>query len=161
MTRRARRGDRPGALPAVEVSWALGGVRLLSDAEVREAVRAALAHGGRMDAVVSVVFVTDAELARLHAEHLGDPSLTDVMAFDLGTAGGGPAGEVYVSVERARAVARARDLAPERELALYVVHGVLHLCGFDDRRAPDRARMRRAERAVLASIGDVRRAARR
>jgi probable rRNA maturation factor len=161
MTRRPRRGARAGAIPAVEVSWPIGGVRLLSDAEVGEAVRAALAHGGRADAAVSVVFVTDAELARLHAEHLGDPSPTDVMAFDLGTAGGGPAGEVYVSVERARAVARARDLAPELELALYVVHGVLHLCGFDDRSGPDRARMRRAERTVLASIGDVRRVAHR
>jgi ssRNA-specific RNase YbeY (16S rRNA maturation enzyme) len=46
-------------------------------------------------------------------------------------------------------------MVPELELALYVVHGVLHLCGFDDRSGPDRARMRRAERTVLASIGVV------
>jgi probable rRNA maturation factor len=58
-----------------------------------------------------------------------------------------------VSVERARVEARRRDLSPERELALYVVHGCLHLCGFDDRAPRPRARMRAAERAVLARLG--------
>jgi probable rRNA maturation factor len=96
--------------------------------------------------------VTDRELARLHGERLGDPSPTDVMAFDLGP-GKGVAGEVYVSAERARRVSRERDEPPERELALYVVHGCLHLCGFDDRRPRDRARMRAAERSVLSRLG--------
>lgn len=141
------------ARPAAEVSWTVGGVRLLSEAEVCAAVAAALAHGGRPELTLAVVFVSDAELARLHGEHLGDPSPTDVMAFDLGEAGRGPAGELYVSVERARAVARERDLAPEAELLLYVVHGCLHLCGHDDHAPRARARMRAAERAVLARLG--------
>jgi probable rRNA maturation factor len=139
--------------PLLEVSWAVAGPRLLSDAEVRAAVEAALEHAGRAHMPLAVVFVSDGVLARLHHRHLGDPRPTDVMAFDLGEDGNGPAGEVYVSVERALAVARARDLAPERELALYLVHGVLHLCGHDDRRPADRRRMRAAERAVLARLG--------
>ncbi len=139
--------------PPAQVSWTVSGPRLLSEAEVRTVVEAALAHGGRPELEVAVVFVSDAELARLHATHLGDPSPTDVMAFDLGAAGGGAAGELYVSVERARAEARLRDLPPERELALYVVHGCLHLCGHDDRRPRPRARMRVAERAVLTRLG--------
>ncbi len=142
----------PRGRPA-EVSWTVPGPRLLSEAEVRVVVSAALEHGGRAGLALSVVFVADVELARLHASHLGDPSPTDVMAFELGEEGGGAEGELYVSVERARAEARARDLAPERELALYVVHGCLHLCGFDDRRAGPRVRMRAAERAVLARLG--------
>jgi probable rRNA maturation factor len=143
--------------PAAEVSWAVRGPRLLSAAEVRAAVTAALAHGGRPELLLSIVFVSDAELARLHAEHLDDSSPTDVMAFDLGVEGGGPAGEVYVSVERARAVARERGLAPEAELLLYVVHGCLHLCGHDDHEPRARARMRAAERAVLARLVRARR----
>lgn len=136
-----------------EVHWNVPGPRLLSVAEVRAAVGASLQHGGRADLLLSVVFVSDAELARLHELHLGDPSPTDVMAFDLGEFGSGPAAEVYVSVDRARAVARTRDLAPERELALYVVHGCLHLCGFDDHSPTQRARMRRAEKAVFRKLG--------
>lgn len=139
--------------PLAEVSWSVPGPRLLSGRAVQAAVGAALAKGGRAGLQVAVVFVSDLELADLHARHLGDPSPTDVMAFDLGEGGAGPAGEVYVSVERARAVARARDLPPERELALYVVHGCLHLCGHDDHEPRARARMRRAEREVLARLG--------
>lgn len=138
--------------PPAEVSWTMPGPRLLSEAEVRSAVAAALAQGGRPELGVAVVFVSDEELARLHQRYLGDPSPTDVLAFDLGE-GRGAAGELYVSVERARAEARARDLPPERELTLYVVHGCLHLCGHDDRRPAPRARMRAAERAVLARLG--------
>ena len=41
----------------------------------------------------------------------------------------------------------------EGELLLYLVHGALHLCGFDDRTAPQRARMRAAEAAVLSDLG--------
>lgn len=141
-----------------QVAWTVPGPRLLSEAEVRAAVAAALEHGRRPGLVVAVVFVSDTELARLHGRYLGDPSPTDVMAFDLGEPGlrrgdDGPGAELYVSVERARAEARARDLAPEGELALYVVHGCLHLCGHDDLRPGPRARMRAAERAVLARLG--------
>jgi probable rRNA maturation factor len=135
-----------------EIEWTVPGPRLLSDEEVCRAVDAALEHGGRAGLTVAVTFVSDRKLARLHARHLEDPRPTDVMAFDLGEAGAGPAGELYVSVDRARSEARERGLAPEAELKLYLVHGCLHLCGFDDRRPEARARMRAAERTVLARI---------
>jgi len=120
---------------------------------VRAAAVAALEHGDRVGMPLAIVFVSDAALARLHARWLGDPSPTDVMAFDLGTDGAGPAGEIYVSVERARAEARRRRIRPERELTLYVVHGCLHLCGYDDHDPRERGRMRRAEAVVLGKLG--------
>jgi len=138
--------------PAAGVHWAASGRRLLSEREVQATVAVALAHGGRPGLRVEVVFVADRALARLHARHLGDPSPTDVITFDL-AGGAGAEAELYVSVQRARAEARARGLAPERELALYVVHGCLHLCGFDDRTPRARARMRHAEAEVLGRLG--------
>ncbi|MCK6448952.1 MAG: rRNA maturation RNase YbeY [Planctomycetes bacterium] len=128
--------------------------RPLTDREARRTVRAAAEHGGRAGAAWSVVFVSDRELAALHAQWLDDPSTTDVITFDL-EGGAGPAGELYVSVDRAVAVSRARGGSVERELALYLVHGVLHLCGYDDRLPSARRRMRRAERRVLESLGHV------
>jgi probable rRNA maturation factor len=100
-----------------------------------------------------VVFVDDADLARMHGEWLGDGSPTDVISFDLGEDEPGPVGELYVSAERARAVAAERGLDERRELALYVVHGALHLCGFDDHEPAERERMRAAEAIVLGSLG--------
>jgi probable rRNA maturation factor len=138
---------------ALEISWTVGGPRLLSDEEIRRTVAAALSRGGRPGMRLALVFVSDRALARMHARYLHDPRPTDVLAFDLGTAGHGPDGELYVSAERARAEARARGLPPDRELALYIVHGCLHLCGFDDHDPVPRRRMRAAERVVLAALG--------
>jgi probable rRNA maturation factor len=138
----------------VEVAWARGlraqspvGVR-----EVRRAVNAALEHGERAGTPLSIAFVDDAEIARLHAEWFGDPSPTDVISFELDDGGDGPAGELYVSLECALRVARERGVEPARETLLYVVHGTLHLCGFDDTTARGRARMRKAEALVLARV---------
>lgn len=135
----------------VDVVWRVRR-RPLTDREVRRTVRAAAQLGGRAASAWSVVLVSDRELATLHEEWLDDASATDVITFDLG-GGGGPEGELYVSVDRAVSVARARGISLQRELALYLVHGVLHLCGHDDRGERARRRMRRAERRVLAALG--------
>jgi len=122
-------------------------------AALEAAVEGALRRGGREALDVDVVVVSDDTLSRLHGEWLGDDSRTDVIAFDLGGEDGGPQGEVYVSLDRARERAAVRGVALERELALYAVHGALHLCGLDDHDDDERARMRRAERAVMEELG--------
>lgn len=127
--------------------------RVAGDAAIRDAAVAALAHGGRPGLEVDVILVSDRALAALHAQFLGDPSPTDVMAFDLGADADGPGAEIYVSVDCARRVARTRGVTAERELLLYVVHGALHLCGFDDHADADRKRMRAAEARVLGALG--------
>jgi len=50
-------------------------------------------------------------------------------------------------------VAAARGVAFERELCLYIVHGALHLCGFDDHSSAARKRMRRAESQIMDELG--------
>ena len=141
-------------MAGVEIAWAVAeDAPVLPDAEVARALAAALEHGGRPGIELSVVFVGDEELCRMHAEHLDDPSRTDVITFDLGEEGEGPAGELYVSLDRARRVASERGVPLERELSLYLVHGALHLCGFDDHAEADRVRMRAAESAVLDALG--------
>jgi probable rRNA maturation factor len=136
----------------VEITWTTK-AQPLTDAQVTRAVETALEHGGRSGASIEVAFVDDATLAELHGRFLDDHSSTDVMSFDLGDEGGGPAGEVYVSVDRAEVVAGRRGQSWERELTLYLVHGVLHLCGFDDLEEEDRPAMRGAEVAVLETLG--------
>lgn len=94
----------------------------------------------------------------LNEEHLGHDWVTDVIAFALPAGpvvGGEPTliGELYICA--AVAVDRAVELGvdPTRELALYIVHGCLHLAGMDDQTDGDREAMRRAERETLAAIG--------
>ena len=137
---------------AIEITWTVE-ARPLTDEAVRAAVEAALAHGGRAGLAVEVVLLDDPSLAALHDQWLGDPSVTDVMAFDLGDEGEGPAAEVYASVDRARELARERGVDWGRELALYLVHGALHLCVHDDHEDEERAAMRAAEAAVMEGLG--------
>lgn len=103
---------------------------------------------------LSLVFLTDAALARLHADFLADPTVTDVITFS-GDPAFGTAGEICVSVDaalRQRPGARAFSA----ELALYLVHGWLHLAGYDDLLPARKRRMRAAEaraQAILAAAG--------
>ena len=105
---------------------------------------------------LAVTLVDDAEIAEMNWGFLGEDGPTDVLAFPLEGPDGSErpvVGEVVVSAERALAEAAARGLEPREELALYVVHGVLHLAGHDDHDAGQRARMQEREREVLAAEG--------
>ncbi|MEO0661883.1 MAG: rRNA maturation RNase YbeY [Planctomycetota bacterium] len=136
-----------------------------SDAQLERALLRALDHGGAPDRRVDVIVVDDPTLTDLHGRFLGDPTPTDVVTFDLGgddeaarpTEGGpvedGPDGELYVSLDMARRVALERGVPLARELTLYVVHGALHLCGYDDIDDAERAAMRAAEAVVMDALG--------
>lgn len=144
----ARRARTAGKRPAPQCEILDRGQPRLPRAWLRSVVAAALAHGGRPDLPVSLLLTDDAGIARLHQQFLGDRRATDVIAFDLGDGA-----DVVVSKQTAARVARQRGHGLEAEIALYVVHGLLHVCGHDDHRKRDRARMRAAERVVLAQLG--------
>lgn len=97
---------------------------------------------------LSVVFLTDAALAKLHADFMGDPSPTDVITFE-GEPAAGLAGEICVSVDMAARVARERKTDFAGELTLYLVHGWLHLAGYDDLQPAKKRRMRAAEARAM------------
>jgi len=100
---------------------------------------------------LSIAFVSDAEIAQVHADFMGDPSPTDVITFPS-DAMMESAGEIIVSVDQARSRAAELGEAFSRELSLYLVHGWLHLAGYDDRNETDRAAMRKAEQKALAIL---------
>jgi probable rRNA maturation factor len=105
---------------------------------------------------LSLVFLTDPALARLHADFLNDPTTTDVITFE-GDPTLGTAGEVCVSADTAATYARQHGRDFSNELTLYVVHGWLHLAGYDDLQPAKKRRMRAAEtRAMrLLAAADV------
>ncbi|MBI4600966.1 MAG: rRNA maturation RNase YbeY [Planctomycetes bacterium] len=107
----------------------------------------------RAAGALSLALVGDGEIRRLHREYLGVDAPTDVLSFALRDGGGpdgGVLGEVVVSCDTALREAARRGIEPERELALYAIHGTLHLVGFDDLAPLERRRMREAERRYLA-----------
>lgn len=127
-----------------------------------DAVFASATHRPAPAGELSLVFLTDAALARLHADFLDDPSITDVITFE-GDPAAGTAGEICVSVDAAlrqtvpaslaqlasRPLSRAQLRAFSAELTLYIVHGWLHLAGYDDLQPAKKRVMRRAEARAL------------
>jgi probable rRNA maturation factor len=114
---------------------------------LQRVVATTLAYVERPALPVSLLLTDDAEIAAIHGAHLDDPTPTDVISFDLGDEA-----ELVVSKATARRVAKQHGHTARAELALYIVHGLLHCCGYDDLRARDRVRMRAAERDVLARL---------
>lgn len=104
---------------------------------------------------LSVALVGDARMAGLHEQFMGIPGPTDVLTFPLDADARGRAlsGEIVVCVPEARRQAKERKVPVERELLLYSLHGLLHLCGYDDR--TDRAFriMHRTEDEILTRLG--------
>ncbi|MBP7934492.1 MAG: rRNA maturation RNase YbeY [Phycisphaerae bacterium] len=126
----------------------------LSRSRIKGAVRAAA--GDQPIRAIGVAVVDDAMIALLHGRYLADPRATDVMSFDLrdDPRDGELEGEIVISAETAARQARALGLRMDQEVLRYVVHGVLHLLGHDDKTASQRRRMRRQENAVLSRLAD-------
>ena len=100
------------------------------------------------DARLSIVLVNDATIAKLNAQYHATSGPTDVLSFDYGEG----QGELIISVECAVRQAGRFRRTPARELMLYVVHGILHLHGYNDQAPNDRRRMRTAERRLLSRL---------
>jgi len=92
---------------------------------------------------IFVLLISDRRMARLHRQFLNKAGPTDVLTFEHG--------EIFLSAERARDHARRFGSSLGQEVRLYVVHGLLHLHGFDDRNEIEAQRMERMQRQILAA----------
>jgi probable rRNA maturation factor len=126
----------------------------LDRARVRDIVRRVLAGEGVAQYEISLAFVDNATIHRLNKHYLDHDQPTDVLTFPLSNPVAKElAGEVIVGVEVARQQAAERGHAAQVEVALYVIHGLLHLCGYDDKSPNSAKKMRRRERHYLAKLG--------
>ena len=104
---------------------------------------------------MSLALVGDRRMSRLHEQFMGIAGPTDVLTFELehDERGRVVGGEVAVCVPEARRQAAARGTNFGSELLLYALHGMLHLCGFDDRTDRGFRTMHRTEDELLKQIG--------
>lgn len=120
---------------------------------MREVARAVLVGEGIREGEISLAFVDNATIHRLNRQYLGHDEPTDVLSFPLGEGTGRLAGELVIGAEVAQAQAHGRGHDVQAELALYVIHGLLHLCGYDDKTPAGAADMRQRERHYLQELG--------
>ncbi|HEY1655821.1 MAG TPA: rRNA maturation RNase YbeY [Candidatus Tumulicola sp.] len=121
-----------------------------------------LATIGERGSSLSLTLVGDAAIRTINREHRRKDVPTDVLSFPLGATdppadrGGSPErllGDVVISVETARRQARDYDAPLQDELYRLLIHGVLHVAGYDHERADDRRKMEAQERRLAGAIG--------
>ena len=121
---------------------------------MREIARAVLEGEAVKDYEISLAFVDNTTIHRLNKQYLDHDEPTDVLSFPY-SAGNAKKleGELVLGVEIAKEQAAERGHDVQAELALYVIHGLLHLCGYDDKSAGAEKEMRERERHYLKQTG--------
>src|SRR5882724_12280275 len=126
----------------------------ISTPRLRATAESALCALGRADRDVHVSVVDNPAIRRLNMRYLRRRTTTDVLAFDLHAPGPSRLlGEVIVCADTARRQAKRVGVSVALELDLLVVHGLLHLAGWDDHEPREARLMHEREREILAGVG--------
>lgn len=127
----------------------------LNPPQILKIAKTILLHEGVEKASLSIVFVTRQRIKALNKKFLHRDYVTDVLAFDSSEGGRAKqiAGDIIISTDAVLKNAKVYETTPVRELALYVIHGILHLLGFDDHKPQDIKRMRKKEQELLEYLG--------
>ncbi len=153
--------------PEIAVTRHTKAVRVSAD-RLRRLIRFVVDAEGYRIAALDLAIVPDAEMKALNRRYLGSAALTDVLTFDLsGPAhdgrvhdgggrerGAGLVAQVVVCGDLAVRQARLRGHSAARELMLYVVHGLLHLMGYEDGSVRGAAGMHAREDELLVLFGE-------
>ncbi len=135
--RQAKRRLPDELLPALE-GWGERVMGLLGD---RYPARV------KLPGLVNVSLIDDPEIQRVHAQFMDNPDPTDVITFPYGEEG-----DILISVETAARKASELGISFEREIVLYLVHGLLHLAGYDDKTQQGRAEMDGLQESLLNEL---------
>jgi probable rRNA maturation factor len=106
-------------------------------------------------AELEIVFMNDAAIKKLNRKYKGENAPTDVLSFGLDRREFGKRaflGEIFISLDTARRNSKVFGTGLCDEAVLYVIHGILHLAGYDDRTAAQRTRMSKKQEGILRRL---------
>ena len=107
----------------------------------------------KRQSLISIRVVNDESMCKLHLEHTGNSSTTDVLTFDHGSSDVAIDADIAICKDVASRKASERNHELNSELLLYIVHGILHCAGHDDHNETDRNQMHEEEDRILTFIG--------
>lgn len=132
--------------------------RKIDLSSVERTAKTVLRELGRNGAEINIVFVSSQKIRVLNRRYLGKDTATDVLAFRQDRDPGETCiskdffGDIIISSDRAARNAKEYGISFEEETALYVIHGILHLSGYEDRTVKGRSRMKRMENDIFKKI---------
>lgn len=128
-------------------------VRVIDQSGLRRAAIHAARERGFCRGEIGIRVTTDSTIQLINRQHLGHDYATDVISFGYLADPPEIEGELVVSIDTAMQQAAEVGWPVDHELALYIIHGTLHITGMDDHQRDDRAAMRSAEQTVMKRIG--------
>jgi rRNA maturation RNase YbeY len=100
---------------------------------------------------VNIIFCSDAYLSEHNQRYLKHTSFTDIITFDY-SEGKMISGDIFISIERVCENAMKFKVSENQELKRVMIHGILHLCGYKDKTASDRKKMREKEDEYMLNV---------
>jgi len=125
---------------------------LIDESSVEDVVREVLSFKKIIHGEIIFHFVTKEHITDLHGQFFQDPTPTDCITFpidDIASEQSPILGEIFICPKVGMEYCKKN---PYSEITLYVIHGILHLLGFDDLNEKDRLEMRKAENEVLTHL---------
>ena len=116
-------------------------------------VKAVAANYGKKVGEIAYIFVDDEEILRVNREYLQHDYYTDIITFDY-TEGDTISGDLFISLDTVRTNAEQFAKPYDEELHRVIIHGILHLCGINDKGPGEREIMEAAEDKALAMLGE-------
>jgi probable rRNA maturation factor len=124
----------------------------MSMPQVRALVQAVLKSQNIHCDELSVYFVTERRICNLHIQFFNDPTPTDCISFPIDQQ---LLGEIFVCPKTALRYCASRRQDPYEEVALYIIHGILHLLGYDDLEPSKKRIMRKKEKTCMANCKTI------
>lgn len=138
------------------ITYSADGVAMprIKKREITKWIRAVAATHGRKVGELGYMFVSDERILEVNREYLGHDYYTDVITFDYDE-GNVVNGDIVISLDTVRSNAEQLGKEYGEELRRVIIHGVLHLCGIDDKGPGEREIMEQNEDRALALLAGM------
>ncbi len=135
------------------ISYYAEGIRMpkIKKRDTSAWVKAVAATYGRRVGEVAYIFVDDEKILEVNRQYLQHDYYTDIITFDY-SEGEVISGDLFISLDTVRSNAEQVGATYEQELHRVIIHGILHLCGIDDKAPGAREQMEAAENRALAML---------
>lgn len=143
-------------MPKINFLAAAGRVNIRNKKKVREIIASAFLNNKVEFNDINIIFCSDSYLLKINQQYLNHDFYTDVITFNLSEKNEPVIGEIYVSTDRIKENAKSFKISYQNELLRVIIHGVLHLCGYEDKSKLSKEKMRQQENLFLKLFPDSR-----
>lgn len=149
--RKPTQGQLPSSTKEISFSTTKRNYTIRQKTALRAWIVSAIKAEGKELGEIGITTCSDKELLKINQEHLSHDYYTDIITFDFNV-GKVISGDIYISIDRVKENAWNEAVPMQNELCRVIIHGVLHLCGYKDKKPQELAAMRAKEDYYLSLL---------